>query len=172
MAIVLQPVDVPVSLSLAARPRRTFADLGSELGISPSTAHASVQRLNAAGLVHKNGMHYEVNLAALEEFLLHGVRYAFPPQTSRRKRGVPTAHNAPALYDLLGGETDPWVWPSAQGTNVGVALEPLIPSAVEFPKTAPQLYELLTLVDAIRVGTARDREIAGELLGQRLKDMR
>lgn len=51
---------------------------------------------------------------------------------------------------------------------VGEALEPLVPAAAMLAESAPPLYELLTLVDAIRVGTARDREAAGALLGTRL----
>ena len=164
MTVVLQPIDVPVALSLAERPGPTFAELASQLGVSPSTAHASVRRLTAAGLVQARGARHEVNIAALEEFLIHGVRYAFPPHRSRRQRGVPTAHSAPALHAVLGGEVDPWVWPSSSGKVVGGALEPLIPAAATFVESAPRLYDLLTLVDAIRVGTARDREVAGGLL--------
>lgn len=168
MPIVLQPADVAVALSLAGRPGPTFAELGSDLGVSASTAHAAVRRLNVAGLVHSRGAHHEVNLSALEEFLLHGVRYAFPPNRSRRNRGVPTAHSAPILRDELSGEIDPLVWPSPSGTVVGDGLEPLIPAAASFAKNAPQLYDLLALVDAIRVGTARDREVASGILQQRL----
>ena len=171
MTVVLQPIDVPVALSLAERPGPTFAELGNQLGISPSTAHASVRRLTAAGLVQTRGTRHDVNIAALEEFLLYGVRYAFPPHRSRRQRGIPTAHSAPALHGVLGGEVDPWVWPSSRGTMVGGALEPLIPAAASFAESAPRLYDLLTLVDAIRVGTARDREVAGGLLTKRLADL-
>lgn len=168
MATVLQPLDIPVVLSLAGRPSPTFAELGVELGVSASTAHACVKRLNFAGLVHTRGTVHEVNLPALEEFLLHGVRYAFPPHRARRQRGVPTAHSAPVLRDVLSGDVDPIVWPTPKGTVVGEALEPLAPAAASFAERAPQLYDLLALVDAIRVGTARDRQVAGELLVTRL----
>lgn len=168
MSTVLQPIDIPVALSLAGRPGPTFAELGGELGVSPSTAHASVKRLNAAGLVHSRGAQHEVNLSALEEFLLHGARYSFPPHRSRRQRGVPTAHSAPVLHSVLNGDIDPLVWPSPSGTVVGEGLKPLIPGAALFAEHAPQLYDLLALVDAIRAGTARDREVAGAILGKRL----
>ena len=168
MSTALQPVDIPVALCLAGRAGPTFAELGAELGISPSTAHASVKRLNAAGLLHTRGAQHEVNLCALEEFLLHGARYSFPPHRSRRQRGVPTAHSAPVLQHLLSGDVDPFVWPSPIGTVVGEGLKPLIPCAVSLAERSPELYDLLTLVDAIRVGTARDREVAGGILTKRL----
>jgi len=52
---------------------------------------------------------------------------------------------------------------------VAEGVEPLIPAAASFAEHAPRLYDLLALVDAIRLGTARDREVAGKLLGQRLE---
>ncbi|MEO7962300.1 MAG: MarR family transcriptional regulator [Gemmatimonadaceae bacterium] len=168
MRYALQPIDIPVALDLALRGSRIFADLAAMLGISPSTAHQSVQRLLAAGLVQKSGRQNEANVPAIEEFLLHGARYAFPPHRSRRQRGVPTAHAAPILRDVLSGGVDPLVWPSARGAIVGTALEPLIPSAPELVDRAPSLYDMLALVDALRVGTARDREVAGQLLSERL----
>ncbi len=169
MAVLLQPVDVAVALSLAGRSTPTFAELGAQLRVSASTAHASVKRLNAAGLVHTRGGRHNVNIAALEEFLLHGVRYAFPAHRLRRQRGIPTAHSAPVLQQVLSGLVDPLVWPSRMGTMVAEGVEPLIPAAASLAEHAPRLYDLLTLVDAIRVGTARDREVAGTLLGERLE---
>jgi hypothetical protein len=108
------------------------------------------------------------DVAALEEFLLHGVRYAFPAIRTRRQRGVPTAHSAPVLKDVFDSDIDPLVWPSAIGAMVGIALEPLIPTAATFASRHPALYDALALVDAIRVGTARDREVAGQMLTKQL----
>lgn len=168
---VLRPVDIPVALHLAIRPRRPYKDLARDLHISPSTAHQSVERLTFAGLARKSAAAGPtVNIAALLEFLAHGVRYAFPAKRERRQRGVPTAHAGPALQHELDAGIDPVVWPAPQGTVVGAAVAPLMPSAPELPERCPELYELLTLVDAIRVGTARDREAAERMLAERLKD--
>jgi hypothetical protein len=168
MRQTLQPVDVSVGLSIALRPNQTFAAIGDELAISPSTAHQAVKRLMLSGLVRKAGNGHVVDVAAMEEFLLHGVRYAFPAIRTRRQRGVPTAHAAPVFQGIFDPDIDPLVWPSALGTVVGAAVQPLIPSAASLASRHPALYDVLALVDAIRVGNARDREVAGELLTKRL----
>lgn len=169
MSLVLRPLDVAVALDLALRPGPTFAQIATDLGISQSTAHEAVRRLLAAGLARKSSRGYFTNLAALEEFLVHGVRYAFPAHRARRQRGVPTAHAAPVLRDEFDGEVDPVVWPSARGSVVGASVEPLLDSAPDLAQRRPELYDLLALVDALRVGTARDREVAGRMLTARLE---
>lgn len=167
---VLCPVDIPVAIYLAIRPYGPYSALAKDLGISVSTAHAAVVRLTFAGLLAlKSGAHRAVSVPALEEFLLHGVKYAFPVQRLRQKRGVPTAHAAPVLARELDGQIDPVVWASANGSTVGAEVKPLLPSAPALVERCPQVYEWLALVDAIRIGTARDREVAGRLLSQRLE---
>ena len=168
---VLRPLDVPVALYLAVHPDKSYGDLAYDLQISPSTAHDAVQRLIYAGLARAGSNEgRRVNVAALLEFLTHGVRYAFPAHRQRPRKGVPTAHAAPALQADLDTEADPVVWPTARGHLVGAAIEPLLKSAFELPQRSRAVYDLLTLVDAIRIGTARDREVATRLLTERLED--
>ena len=164
MRTVLQPLDAATALAVALRPYRTFAVLAQDLGVSSSTAHQSVKRLLAAGLVREAGSGYSASINALEEFLLHGVKYAFPACRSKRQRGVPTAHSAPVLRASLGDDLEPTVWPSRLGSVIGTALEPLLPKAAELPARYPALYDALALVDALRIGTARDRDVAGRHL--------
>lgn len=171
MPIILQPLDVAVALSLALRPGQTFAKIGEQLQISASTAHQAVRRLLAAGLVFTRGGRHEANVAGLEEFIQHGIRYAFPPERGRRQRGVPTAHSAPRMHSILDGGVDPLVWPSPRGSVVGTSLTPLVPTAAELSALQPDLYELLALADLLRVGTARDRAVAGERLRARLTEL-
>jgi DNA-binding Lrp family transcriptional regulator len=164
--IALRPLDVPVALRLAERPEATFQDIGEDLGISASTAHDAVKRLQFAGLIYPHER--KVNRSALLEFLEHGVRYAFPAMvTGRRVRGVPTAHTAP----LLAGEivaSDAMVWPDPSGDMVGEAVQPLYAQAVQLPHRCPSAYEALTLVDALRCGRARERKLAAAKLRERL----
>lgn len=166
---LLRPLDVAVALNIAFRPKPTFARLADDVGISQSTAHQAVIRLVGAGIVRRTRKRYQANVAALEEFLLHGVRYAFPAQRETRRRGVPTAHSAPVFRHELDSDVDPVVWPSAKGTVVGAAVEPLLDTAAELPGRRPDLYDALALVDALRIGTARDREVAGRLLSEQLQ---
>ncbi|MFN2326977.1 MAG: MarR family transcriptional regulator, partial [Gemmatimonadales bacterium] len=95
----------------------------------------------------------------LGEFLRHGVRYAFPAVTGRATRGVPTAHAGPALRERF-DSADALVWPDHSGDSFGPSIAPLYPGATGLPERAPEVYRLLTLVDAIRAGRARERGMA------------
>ena len=166
----LRPVDIPVALHLLLCPSKTYGDVAHGLDISTSTAHEAVQRLIYAGLATRTaGDPRSVNVAALLEFLKHGVRYAFPAQRKPQRRGVPTAHAAPALSGHLDPDIEPVVWPSSRGDVVGAAIDPLLAGAAELPLRCPAVYDALTLVDAMRVGTARDRGVAIKLLTERLE---
>jgi hypothetical protein len=111
-----------------------------------------------------------VDSTGLEEFLVHGVRYAFPAQRERPKRGVPTAYAAPVLERELDTNVEPVVWPSSRGSVIGAAIAPLIPSAPVIAGESRELYDMLALVDALRIGTAREREIAESQLADRLRN--
>ena len=103
--------------------------------------------------------------AALLEFLVHGARYAFPPVQGALTRGVPTAYAAAPLNTVIAPSTDPPpVWPHARGTVRGLSLVPLYPSVPEAALRDPQLYAVLALLDALRVGQARERDAAQKLL--------
>jgi hypothetical protein len=74
-------------------------------------------------------------------------------------RGLPTAHSAePLKNEILSDET--YVWPSAKGKVRGHGIEPLYRSVPEAALKDFKLYELLALVDALRVGKAREKELA------------
>jgi DNA-binding Lrp family transcriptional regulator len=161
----LKPVDVVVALRLAETPEAKYQQLSDDLGISASWAHAAVRRLQAAGLLRPGSR--VVNGLTLREFLEHGLRYAFPAHPGAEARGVPTAHSGPPLAARVVAE-DRLVWPSASGPTIGRAVAPLYERATELPRRCPSVYESLTLVDALRVGRARERKLAGEDLARRL----
>ncbi len=161
----LRPHDVAVALELALSPGKGYEALAKAVGLSLSEAHAAVQRLTHAKLLAPDGR--RVLASALLEFLIAGVPHAFPPDLGQETRGVPTAHSARPLASKVPSE-DTLVWPSADGTTRGQSLTPLYPKATRLPATNPDLYELLTLVDALRVGRARERQRAKEILHKRL----
>jgi hypothetical protein len=161
----LKPVDLVVALRLAEAPEAKYEQLSADLGISRSWAHAAVQRLLAAGLLRPKSR--TVNRLALMEFLVHGLRYAFPAQPGGQARGVATAHSGPPLASRIVAE-DSLVWPSTLGSSVGQAIAPLYDRAIELPQRCPSLYENLTLLDALRVGRARERKLAAEEIARRL----
>jgi DNA-binding Lrp family transcriptional regulator len=164
--MALRPLDVAVALRLAEIPGATYQALAADLAISSATAHEAVSRLSDAGLVRRAERH--VNRRALLEFLEHGVRYAFPGKLGTPVRGVPTAHSGPVLAKELEA-LEPVVWPEPTGTAVGPAVSPLLDKASRLPTSCPSVYEMLTLVDAIRVGRARERTLATEHLRRRLR---
>lgn len=162
---LLRPLDVAVALRLSRDTGSTFDVIADDLAMSPSVAHGSVARLREAGLVQADNR--KVNRHALLEFLEHGVKYAFPANRGPSARGVPTAHSASILADQLVAE-DAIVWPSGEGHAFGESLTPLYERAPSLAKRSPAEYQMLALVDAIRVGGARERSLALDELRQRI----
>lgn len=168
----LRPQDVLVLAKLVARfgPRPTMAQLGADLALSSSQIHASLKRLEKSRLITNVREGGRPVLKAVEEFLLHGVRYAFPAQHGETTRGIPTGYAAPPLNEHIAAGADlPPVWPDPEGKVRGTTLEPLyrtVPAAV---KKDPALYELLSLIDALRDGRVRERQIAERELTSRLR---
>jgi hypothetical protein len=167
----LRPQDLVVVLKLTGKRKRrpTYAQLASDLLMSPSEVHASIRRARAAKLLLGPELDDKPNLQALEEFLFHGVRYAFPPEKGAMTRGVPTGHAAELLKGKLTQEDPVPVWPYANGPTRGYAFSPLYKRAPEAALKDEHLYELLALVDAIREATARERDLAKRELSSRLR---
>lgn len=165
---VLRPSDVGVALSLVEYPGASYEQLHDVLGISRSNAHAAVRRLRQAGLVRQDER--VVVRSNLLEFLVHGVRYAFPGFLGASAKGVPTSHAGPVLSHDIVAE-DAVVWPSTDGSVFGRSLPPLVPKATELPERSPSVYALMTLVDALRVGRIRERRLAAERLRARVYDI-
>lgn len=166
---MLRPQDiVALAWLLAGKDWRwRYTDLAQALSISSSEAHAAINRLEAAGLVIRNSDDAKArqpNLAACEEFLLHGVQYAFYAKPGPIGRGMPTGVAAPPLNKLFSlGEEMP-VWPDPEGESRGVSVQPLYKTVPVAARKNPGLYELLALIDALRCGRSRERNKAKELL--------
>lgn len=166
--IALKPQDLYVLLALisrAAPPASLYPDLAALTGLAISAVHASLKRAAASRLVLFQERKPQVLKAALLEFLEHGARYAFPPVQGGLTRGVPTAYAAAPLNELIAPSADPPpVWPHAKGSVRGLALAPLYPSVPEAALNDARLYAALALLDALRLGQAREREAALKLL--------
>ena len=164
MSVIAKSLDVVVWLKLlSSGSRKTFAQLSSELGMSASEIHSSVRRGAAAGLIDpKSRMPLR---KPLEEYLLFGVRYAFPAKRGPVTRGIPTSYAAPTLAEYFRAQDElPPVWPDPHGSTKGYALEPLFKPITKAVGQDPKLYELLALIDAIRDGRARERKLAEDKL--------
>jgi DNA-binding Lrp family transcriptional regulator len=164
-----KPQDILVALKLClSAAKQSYADLGESLGMSASEVHAAVRRLMEARLIDSDTR--EVRREALRNFLVHGVPYAFPVNPKEITRGIPTAWAAPAMAGKLSvSEQIPPVWADPNGRVQGASVKPLYASAPGAAQRDRELYDLLTLVDDLRIGRARERSIAEKELTNRLK---
>lgn len=148
----------------------SYASLSAQLGMSPSQVHSAVRRALAAQLAVRKDNKIRPNVRNLREFVVHGLRYAFFPVRGELTRGMPTGYAAPPLNrHFASGDEPPPVWPDAAGKVRGFAYKPLYRAVPQAARVDSRLYELLVLVDAIRGGRTREREIAVKELEKRLK---
>ena len=159
--MILKPQDVLIMLKLVVwkDPEWSYPALSHELSMSASEVHAGVKRAVAARLMD---MHRKIPIKSnLREFVIHGVKYAYPPDRGGLTRGIPTSYAVRPLKELfIQSDEPPPVWPDPEGLVRGYEFSPLYSSVPKACKADPELYELLALVDAIRDGRARERQIA------------
>lgn len=169
--MVLKPQDVLFLLKLIAIDERhwTYNELAVELEMSPAEVHAAAKRAVVAQLAMKREGRIIPNIRNLEEFLIHGIRYVFVPERGEMSRGIPTLYAAPPLSSEIQASAEPVpVWPDPEGEVRGVAFSPLYRSAPAAAQADHKLYALLVLVDAIRGGRARERNLAIREIQKRL----
>jgi hypothetical protein len=147
-----------------------YSIVANDLGLSPSEVHGAIKRLQRSRLLHGSEMKDKPNISALEEFLLHSLKYAFPAERGEVTRGVPTSYAAEPLRSEISPSNDlPPVWPWPDGDTRGVGLELLYKSAPRAALRDPVLYEFLALADALRDARARERNLAERDLVKRLR---
>lgn len=147
----------------------TYPELAAYAGLSMSEVHGALKRAEQARLLAFIDKQPRIITPAFKEFLLHGARYAFPAARGAMVGGVPTAYAAAPLDALIAPSADPPpVWPHPDGQVRGIALMPLYPSAPAAALRSPALYENLALFDALRMGNARERNLAEKLFEERL----
>ena len=163
---IMSPQDVVILLKIIALDNDNWQQqaLADSLGISQSEVSKSIVRSKYARLIDPTGK--KVYRLALLDFITTGLAYVFPQWPGSLVKGIPTSHSAPPLNKLI-VSNDHYVWPSAKGTVRGSAIQPLIHSIAIATENDNVLYELLALVDAIRVGRAREKEIARKELEKR-----
>ncbi|MRS64946.1 hypothetical protein GJJ30_26850 [Larkinella terrae] len=172
----MRPQDIVILLKVAShlknRPGELFfnaplvkKDIASELGISPAEVTESLNRSSYAGLY--DATNKKVRSLALMDFLQYGLKYVFPQQPGALVRGIPTAHSAKPLSDLI-SSNEVYVWPNANGLARGQAIEPLYHTVETAIQNDERMYELLALTDAVRVGKSREASIAIEELKKRI----
>ncbi|OLS59538.1 hypothetical protein PSEMO_55050 [Pseudomonas putida] len=150
----------------------TARALEQQTGISKTQISVSMTHCMQIGLAkadRKLGIP-RANTKALLEFILYGLKYVFPARAGELTRGIATGFAAPVLEKSLisAGEFVP-VWSYARGNTMGMKVEPLFRTAADAARKDPEMYALLALIDAIRLGQPRERNLAAQLLRERLE---
>lgn len=164
----MRPQDVAILLYLADLGSSDWrvANVAKALKISQSEVSEALHRCQIARLLDKKQK--KVFRAGLLEFVLYGLKYVFPVVPGPVIRGVPTAHAAPPLNAQIGQGSESFVWPYAEGSHRGQEILPLYPNLPAAVADKPGLYALLALCDSIRIGRAREVNLAREELTQRI----
>ena len=143
-----------------------YSELGRVACLSASEAHASVKRLQESALI--NSMRRPVK-RNVEEFLFHGIRYAFPMRPSGViAKGMPTSYAAPVARDEFAAVGQVPVWSGSEGNICGKAYAPIYPSAPKAAAKDHSLYDRLALIDMLRGGRIRERRFSEARLREML----
>ncbi len=167
----MRPQDIVVLLKIIAQQDDNWRniDIATALKISPSEISEALNRCKIAKLIDNNKRKIYKN--AFLEFLIYGLKYVFPTEPGAITRGIPTAHSASPIKEFIASGNEPYVWPYSKGNTRGQAIEPLyqtLPDAVANDKL---FYELMAIVDTIRVGRVREITIAVDELEKRIRNV-
>ena len=166
----MKPQDIVVLLKIVAMGNQewTNALLAKELKISASEISGALERSRLARLIDNTKK--RVNVLALEDFLVHGLKYVYPPQPGAVVRGVATAFSAEPIKSKISQGSDSFVWPYKFGVDRGQSVNPLFKTVPEVCLEDKPLYELLVIADTLRMGRVRELEIALSELKIRLDE--
>lgn len=165
----MRPQDIVVLLKIVSIKDdkwRNF-DIANAIGISPSEVSEALNRCKLAKLIDTKKR--KVNTSSFTEFLIYGLKYVFPTEPGAVVKGTPTAHSASPIKEHISSDNDIYVWPNSKGTQRGQAIEPLYKTLPQIVQNDDLFYELLVIVDTIRVGRVREIKIAIEELNKRLQ---
>ncbi|MCK5170343.1 MAG: hypothetical protein KAQ75_10725 [Bacteroidales bacterium] len=165
----MRPQDIVVLLKIIALKHDNWknADLAYSLQISASEITEVLNRCKIAGLIDSKKRKVHIN--SFIEFLIYGLKYVFPTEPGAMVRGIPTAHSALPISEQISSGGDVYVWPYAKGNQRGQAIEPLYKTLPATVQADTFFYELLAIIDTIRVGRAREIKIAINELKKRLQ---
>ena len=152
----------------------TVRGLEKTTGISKTQIADCIKRCTEIGLAGKDRKYGvpRVNTRSLLEFIIYGIKYVFPVKMGELTRGIATSFAAPILNEKLfsSGELIA-VWPDESAKSKGLKVAPLFHSVPYAVRQDEDLYAMLALVDAIRLGSAREAGIAAKMLDAIFKEI-
>jgi hypothetical protein len=148
----------------------SYRSLAERLRVPHPVVQRALERAKGADLYSVD--RHEVHLPHFKELALHALRFVVPVRPGALTPGVPAAWAAEPMASAIrsSGDEPPPVWPFAQGRVRGQAIEPLHSAAPEAAEGWSELGEVLALLDSLRAGDARVRQVAGDLLSKMLRD--
>lgn len=163
----MRPQDIVILLKIATLNDKSWLmkDIAFSLFISASEVSESINRSMIAGLIAADKK--TLMKEALLEFLQYGIKYTYPQRPGAITRGIATAYSALPLSELINSE-EAVIWPFAEGSVRGQAIEPLHPSVPKACLHDPELYKLLALTDALRIGKSREQGYAINEIRERI----
>jgi hypothetical protein len=155
----LKPQDIVLLLKLVVDNNPTWNQkpISAALCMSQSEISQAVSRCKFAGLLSPDGKTVMKN--NLFDLLQYGIRFIFAQHPGPVVRGIPTSHSADPLRSEIQSD-ELFVWPYANGTARGHSIAPLYPSVPAAAMKDSALHEILALVDALRVGRSREKDLA------------
>jgi len=157
-----------------SRPNLAQAELAKQIGSNPSQVTRAIQALLKANLIYPMEGKLVANFYGWEKILL-AIEYLFPVSVGGIVVGMPTSYGAPPISNEINPGSDPIpVWPCAKGGVRGLCVEPLysdMPKAlIEYPDE--DFYTLLVLIDALRIGRSREKELGKKYILEKLKALK
>lgn len=170
--MTIKPQDILILLKIIAKRDTPWlqTDLADDLAMSRAEVSNALSRAVNAGLLDEDKR--TPRRAALLEFIRYGVKYVYAVKPGPLTRGIVTAHSAKPLAQFIRAEpTEKYVWPSSAGDTRGQGVEPLYPTIPKIVQKDWALYEMLTLIDALRLGRVREQKIAIDELTKRIMEV-
>jgi hypothetical protein len=169
--LALKALDVVVGLKLMGRPNLAQAELAKQIGSNPAQVTRAIKSLLKANLFYPMEGRLIANFYGWEKILL-AIEYLFPVSVGGIVIGMPTSYGAPPISNEINPGSDPIpIWPCAKAGVKGLCVEPLYsgtPKAlIEYPDE--DLYTLLALIDALRMGRSREKELGRKYILEKLK---
>lgn len=166
----MRPHDIVILIKMLTLGNEVMSmvEMADCLQISQGEISKAMDRNAIAGLVSPDKT--RVNKLALRDFLIYGLKYVFPPQLGHSARGIATAHSAPPINKYITEGVEYYVWAYYKGTKRGNTIVPLYAKIPKIVENQTDLYELLAIIDTLRVGKKREVEIAISELDKRLND--
>lgn len=155
-------------MKLMVHPGMPQKNLAKELFISTAEVSHGMKRLRVSQFINQES---SVSKEAVIEFLIHGLKYIFPAEFGTLGAGVPTAYAKPGFKYVRYKKDDVYVWPHPQGSERGVVLKPIYPTLPDACLQDDQLYTIAALTEMIRVGRAREKNIAAEEITQFIRGL-